>query len=64
VINFRRLQNEVVEWRVKCVQSKCFCTHSNTNAIDLDTLWDELTHKKVSYQINAYKCELFDLYIY
>ena len=41
-INFCR-PDELVEWRGKCVESKCFCTPPNTNAIDFDVLWDELT---------------------
>jgi len=43
LIKFCRLQDELVEWRDKCVESKCFCTRPNTNAIDFDSLWDELT---------------------
>jgi len=42
VIKFYRLQDELVEWRDKCVESQCFCTPPNTNAIDFDALWDEL----------------------
>jgi len=45
VIMFCRLQDELEEWRYKCVESKCFCTPPKTNAIDVDALWDELTCK-------------------
>jgi|GEM_PF-6876689 len=45
LIKFCRLQDELVEWRDKCVESKCFCTPSNTNVIDFDALWDELSYK-------------------
>ena len=43
VIKFCNLENELVDWRYKCVESKCFCTPPNKNAIDFDALWDELT---------------------
>ena len=43
VIIFGGLQNELVEWRDKCVESNCFCTPPNTNDIDFDALCDELT---------------------
>jgi len=42
VIKFCRLQDELIEWRNKCVESKSFCTPPNTNAIDFETLYDEL----------------------
>ena len=45
VIKFCRLQDELVEWRNKCDESKCFCTPPNTNAIDFNALWDELSFK-------------------
>ena len=45
VIKFCRLQEELVEWRNKCFESKSFCTPPNTNAIDLDTLYDELSYR-------------------
>jgi len=48
VTMFCRLQDEPVECRVKCDESKYFCTPPNTNAIDFDALWDELTHKNHS----------------
>jgi hypothetical protein len=40
-----RLQDELVEWRDKCVESKAFSTPPNTNAIDFETLYDELGYK-------------------
>jgi hypothetical protein len=48
VIKFCRIQDELVEWRDKCVESKCFCTPPNTNTIDFDALWDELSYKNQS----------------
>jgi len=45
VIKFCRIQDELVKWRNKCDESKCFCTHPNTNANDFDALWDELSFK-------------------
>ena len=53
VIKFSRLQDELVESRSKCVESKCFCTPPDTNAVDFDTLWDELTYKT---SLAANKC--------
>jgi len=43
VINFCRLQDELVEWRNKRFESKSYCTASNTNDIDFDILYDALT---------------------
>jgi len=37
VIKFCRFQDKLEEWRDKWVQSKCFCTPRNTNAIHFDT---------------------------
>jgi len=45
VVMFLGLQDELVEWRDKCVQLKCFGTPPNTKAIDFIILWDELTYK-------------------
>jgi hypothetical protein len=53
VIKFGRLQEELAEWRSKCGESKCFCTSPDTNAIDVDTLWDEITYKT---NLEANKC--------
>jgi hypothetical protein len=48
VIKYGRLQDELVEWRNKCFDSKSFCTHPDTNAIDFDTLSNELKYKNTS----------------
>jgi len=48
VIKFCRIHHELVEWRDKCVESKCFVDLQNTNSIDFDTLLDELTYKNQS----------------
>lgn len=45
VIKYGRLQDELLEWRNKCFQSKSFCTPPETNAIDFNTLWNELKYK-------------------
>ena len=45
LIKICRLQDDLFEWRCKCVESKCFCKRPNTNAIDFETLRDELTYK-------------------
>jgi hypothetical protein len=44
VIKFCRLQDELVEWRNKCVESKSFADPPNTNTIDFETLYDERSH--------------------
>jgi len=49
VIKFCRLQDELVDWREKWFQCKSFCTPPNTNAIDLDTLYDELNYRTRLY---------------
>jgi hypothetical protein len=45
VIKYVRLQDELLEWRNKCFESKSFCTPPETNAIDFNTLWNELKYK-------------------
>jgi len=44
VIKYGRLQDKLLEWRNKCIESKSFCT-PETNAIDFNTLWNELKYK-------------------
>ena len=44
VIKFGRLQDELPEWRSKCCELKGFCPPPDANAIDFDTLWDELKY--------------------
>ena len=44
VIKYGRLQDELLEWRNKCFESKSFRT-PETNAIDFNTLWNELKYK-------------------
>ena len=39
VIKFRR-QDELLEWRNKCFESKSFCTPPDNNAIDFSILWN------------------------
>jgi hypothetical protein len=45
VIKYGKLQDELLEWRNKCFESKSFCTPPETNAIDFNTLWNELKYK-------------------
>jgi hypothetical protein len=45
VIKLGRLQDELVERRNKCLESKSFCTPQNRDAIVFDTLYDELRYK-------------------
>jgi hypothetical protein len=45
VIKFMRLQDELVEWSNKCIESKSFSTPPNTNVIDFETLYDELGYR-------------------
>jgi hypothetical protein len=45
VIKYGRLQGELLEWRNKCFPSKSFCTPPERNAIDFNTLWNELKYK-------------------
>ena len=45
MIKFYRLQNELVEWCNKCVEFRFFCTPPNTNAVDFETLYDELGYR-------------------
>jgi hypothetical protein len=45
IIKFGRLQDELVELRDKCFESKSFCEPPNTNAIDFESLYDELCYK-------------------
>jgi len=45
VIKFCRLEDELVEWRNKYFESKSFCQLPNTNAIDFETLYDELGYR-------------------
>jgi len=48
VIKYSRLQEELAAWRNKRFESKSFCTPPDTNAIDFDTLWNELKYKNTS----------------
>ena len=40
IIKYGTLQDELLEWRNKCFESKSFCTLPETNAIDFNTLWN------------------------
>jgi hypothetical protein len=45
VIKYGRLQDELLKWRNKCFQSKFSCIPPETNAIDFNTLRNELNYK-------------------
>jgi hypothetical protein len=45
VIKSCRLEEELVERWNRCLQSEPMCTPPNTNAIDFDTLWDDLRYR-------------------
>ena len=41
ILKFFRLQDELVEWRIKCFEYVLFCA----NAIEFDALYNELMYK-------------------
>jgi hypothetical protein len=45
ILELFRLHDELLEWRNKCIESKSFCTSPETNAIDFETLYDEIMFK-------------------
>jgi len=45
MIKFCRLQDRLLELRNMCVESKSFCMPPNINAIDFETLYDELGNR-------------------
>jgi len=49
VIKYGRIQDELLDWRNKCFESKSFCTPPETNSIDFHTLWNELKYKTVVF---------------
>ena len=49
VIKYGRLEDELLDWRnIFFIDSKSFCTHPDTNAIDFNTLWNEVKYKNMS----------------
>ena len=52
VIKYGRLQDEHLQWRKKCFESKSFCTRPETNTIDFNTLWNELKYKNISFSVD------------
>jgi hypothetical protein len=49
VLEYGRLQNELLEWRNNCLESKSFCTPPDTNSVDFSTLWDELKFTNIYF---------------
>jgi len=45
MIKYITLEEELVEWRDKCFESKSFCTPPDIYAIDFNALWNELKYK-------------------
>ena len=52
VIGFSRLQDDLVEWRNKCLQERSICTSPNANGIDIDSLYDELSRRTCLFNKN------------
>jgi hypothetical protein len=50
---FFRLQEEMLEWSNKCLVSKSFCIPPSTNAVDFESLYDELMYKKQKQTVNS-----------
>jgi len=48
VIKYGRHQEDLAEWRNKCFEFKSLCTPPDINAIDSNTLWNELKYKNTS----------------
>jgi hypothetical protein len=46
IIRFDRLQDELLEWRNKCLESKSFCNPP----IDFESLYDELCYRDQSFR--------------
>jgi len=48
VTKYGRYQEELAGWRNKCFESNFFSTPTDINAIDFNTLWNELKYKNTS----------------
>ena len=48
VIKYGGLQDELLEWRNKCFDTKSFHTPPDTNGINFVALWNELKYKNTS----------------
>jgi hypothetical protein len=44
MLQYFRLQDELVEWRNQCSETKSFCTPPTTNAVDFESLYEELMY--------------------
>jgi hypothetical protein len=49
ILKLCKLHDDLIQWRSKCFQFNSFCTPPQTNAIDFETLYDEIMHK---YSVN------------
>jgi hypothetical protein len=58
IYKFFRLHEELLEWSNKCLVSNSFCTPPSTNAIDFDSLYDELMYKKQFHSNHSNDCPL------
>jgi hypothetical protein len=45
ILKLCNLHDEVIQWRNKCFKFNSFCTPPQTNAIDFETLYDEIMYK-------------------
>ena len=52
LIRFSRLQDDLVEWWNMCVREKSFCITPNAYAIDLYSLYDELSLRTCLFNKN------------
>jgi hypothetical protein len=45
ILKLCKLQDDLIQWRNECHESKTFCTQPQTSAIDFETLYDEIMYK-------------------
>jgi hypothetical protein len=51
-IRFSRLQDDLLQLWNKCLQEKALSTPPNTNGINFDSLYDELSHRTSLFNKN------------
>ena len=52
IMRFSRLQDELAQWRNKCLQGSAFSTPPDASGIDFDNLYDELSHRTSLFNKN------------
>jgi hypothetical protein len=45
ILKLCKVHDDLIQWRNKCFEFKSFCTLPHTNAVDLETLYDEIMYK-------------------